>query len=282
MTTLMDLPRVVGATRPPAIPERHADARLTPALRQLGSIGIALGAYLLVRFFTQGDRDRALAHGADLLRVEQALGIDWERAAQRAVIANDALRGFFTLLYAWGYWPMVVGTLLYLWRRNRVLFTAFRNALFASGAVGLIVFATFPAAPPRMLSGFTDTVSESGQHFVAHPSGFTNPYAALPSFHAGWFFIAALVLARAATNPRRRLALWLVAPLMSVAVVVTANHYLIDVALGVGLSVGALAFAQRRLTFQGARVSATDSRAASADASSGSSCDARSASTRAA
>jgi hypothetical protein len=78
-----------------------------------------------------------------------------------------------------------------------------------------------------MLSGFTDTVSESGQHLVARPSGFTNPYAALPSFHAG-------------------------------------------------------TLAQRRSSRQGARGSATASRAASADASSGMRCDARSASTRAA
>jgi hypothetical protein len=282
MTTLMDLPRVVGATRPPAVAERHSRARLTPALAQLGSIGVALVAYLGVRFFTQGDRDRALAHGADLLRVEQALGIDWERATQRAVIGNDVLRGFFTMFYAWGYWPMVVGALLLLWRRNRALFRVFRNALFVSGAVGLLVFALYPAAPPRMLSGFTDTVSESGQHFVAHPSGFTNPYAALPSFHAGWFFIAAMVLARAAGRTGRRLAWRSLAPLMSVTVVVTANHYLIDVVLGVGLSLGALTFAQRRSSRQGARGSATASRAASADASSGIRCDARSASTRAA
>jgi hypothetical protein len=212
---------------------------------QLAALGVAFLAYSAVRFVTQGDRNGALRHGRDLLHFEGLIGLDWERSIQSAVIANDGVRQFFTLLYAWGYWPVVVGTLVVLWRADRLLFTVFRNALFLSGAVGLAVFAIYPAAPPRMLHGFTDTVADSGQQLVAHPSGFTNPYAALPSFHAGWFFLAAIVLARATRGRGLRLALHLIAPLMSVAVVVTANHYVIDVVLGVGLSLGALAIANR-------------------------------------
>jgi hypothetical protein len=225
---------------------RRPLVRAGSAPAQLLAVALAFLAYSAVRFVTQGDRRSALAHGEDLLHVERTLGIDWERSIQGALIAHDGVRQFFTLLYAWGYWPVVVGTLVLLWRVDRVRFRVFRNALFLSGAVGLVVFALYPAAPPRMLHGFTDTVAESGQHFVAHPSGFTNPYAALPSFHAGWFFLAAVVLARAARRPARRVALHLAAPLMSVAVVVTANHYVVDVVLGVALSLGALAVAGRR------------------------------------
>jgi membrane-associated phospholipid phosphatase len=221
--------------------------RRSTARAQLAAIGVAFLAYSAVRVVTQGDRAGALDHGRDLLRLERSLGLDWERGVQDALIGHDVIRQFFTLLYAWGYWPVVAGTLIVLWRVDRVLFAIFRNALFLSGAVGLLVFALYPAAPPRMLDGFTDTVAESGQHLVAHPSGFTNPYAALPSFHAGWFFLAAVVLARAAAGRpvARRVALAL-APLMSVAVVVTANHYIVDVVLGVGLSLGALTIVTRR------------------------------------
>jgi hypothetical protein len=216
------------------------------ARAQLAAVAAAFLAYSAVRVVTQGDRAGALDHGRDLLHLERAIGLDWERGVQDALIGHDVIRHFFTLLYAWGYWPVVAGTLIVLWRVDRVLFAIFRNALFLSGAVGLLVFALYPAAPPRMLDGFTDTVAESGQHFVAHPSGFTNPYAALPSFHAGWFFLAAVVLARAAARRTalRRVAR-LLAPLMSVAVVVTANHYVVDVVLGVGLSLAALAVATR-------------------------------------
>jgi hypothetical protein len=223
--------------------------RIVPASSarsQLVAVAVAFLAYSAVRFVSQGGRSDALAHGDALLRFERFLGIDWERGIQRSVIAHDAVRQFFTYLYAWGYWPAVVGTLIVLWRADRLLFTVFRNALFLSGAVGLVVFALYPAAPPRMLDGFTDTVAESGQHFVAHPSGFTNPYAALPSFHAGWFFLAAVVLARATSRPGRRVALRSLAPLMSVAVIVTANHYVVDVVLGVGLSLAALTITTAR------------------------------------
>jgi membrane-associated phospholipid phosphatase len=257
MANLHDLSRTVLPARPVYVrPVRRTLRRsgvarprsLVPsgsARAQFVAVGLAFLAYSVVRFFTQGDRANALHHGRDLLRLEGALGIDWERGVQDLVIGNDAIRQFFTLLYAWGYWPVVAGTLVVLWRWDRALFGVFRNALFLSGAVGLVVFAVYPAAPPRMLDGFTDTVAASGQHFVAHPSGFTNPYAALPSFHAGWFFLAAVVLARATRRARPRLAMHLLAPLMSVAVVVTANHYIVDVVLGIGLSLGALAVAGR-------------------------------------
>jgi hypothetical protein len=213
--------------------------------RQLAGIGGALLAYLAVRFVTQGDRPRALDHGRDILGFERALGLDIERGVQDALIGHSAIRELSTLFYAWGYWPTLAVALVWLWRRSPRWFEVFRDALVLSGLAGLIVFALYPAAPPRMLPGFTDTVRESGQHLVAHPSAFTNPYAALPSFHAGWFFLATVVLARAARTARARRALLAVAPLMSIAVVVTANHYVVDVLLGVGLSCGALAVASR-------------------------------------
>jgi hypothetical protein len=270
------LPLHVSTRRP-----QGRSRRWVPALAQLASVVAALGAYLAVRFLTQGDRERALAHGADLLGFEKRLGIDVERGVQSVTARVEVVRDACTLLYAWGYWPVVVGTLVVLWRRRRDLYVLYRNALFVSGAVGLAVFAGYPAAPPRMLSGFTDTVAESGHHFVAHPSGFTNPYAALPSFHAGWFFLAAVVLARSAPGRRVRAGLRMAAPLMSAAVVVTANHYVLDVALGVGLSYAALHVVQRRRAHDSG-VPAPAIHAAWADASSGCCSDARAASTRAA
>ena len=67
-------------------------------------------------------------------------------------------------------------------------------------------------------------------------------YAALPSFHAGWVALAAVVLALSAsqsTSPRGRwvpfgLAVAVIAS-MAAAVVVTANHFVLDAVTGVGL-----------------------------------------------
>jgi membrane-associated phospholipid phosphatase len=77
-----------------------------------------------------------------------------------------------------------------------------------------------------------------------------NPYAALPSFHAGWFTLAAIMLA---DSKHHRLALpgaVGAAAAMSAAVVVTANHYVVDVAAGTVLSFAGAALAERLLPWR--------------------------------
>lgn len=72
-----------------------------------------------------------------------------------------------------------------------------------------------------------DQLSASSLGVLAHPSGWFNPYAAMPSFHVCWTVIAAFgarqVVGRSA---------FLVPVTMSVAVVSTGNHWVLDVAAG--------------------------------------------------
>ena len=78
-------------------------------------------------------------------------------------------------------------------------------------------------------------------HFIAHPSLVVNEFAALPSFHIGWVALACAVL-MLATQRRWPRGLLIVPPiLMTVAVIVTANHYVVDVAASVAISLAALA-----------------------------------------
>ena len=213
---------------------------------QVAAILFGFLAYMAVRVLARGDRDVALRHGHDVLEFERSIGLDWEHGLQNAVVGHAAAREVFNAVYAWAYWPALIGTLAYLWRCDRSLYFRFRNALAVSGLTGLVIFAVFPVAPPRMLEGFTDTVSStSRQHLVAHPAGLVNPYAALPSFHAGWFLLAALVLGKSIGGWPSRFAGAVAAALMSVAVVVTANHFIIDVAAGITLSLAGLAVADR-------------------------------------
>jgi hypothetical protein len=74
-------------------------------------------------------------------------------------------------------------------------------ALFISGALGLVVLAAFPVAPPRFLAGFTDTVRLARQDHLAHPSAITNQHAAMPSFHVGWTVLAGAWLVPLVTRP---------------------------------------------------------------------------------
>jgi len=213
---------------------------------QVGLVAAGFVFYLVVRAVAVGERTTAIRHGEDVLHVERVLDLDWERAGQAVTIHHEWMRDVFDTVYASVYWPMLIGALLVLWRWDRRSYVILRDAMAISGAVGLLVFALYPVAPPRMLDGYVDTVSASArQHFIAHPSSFVNPYAALPSFHAGWVALAALFLAASARHWFVRAVALVPAPLMAVTVVVTANHYVVDVIAGVGLSLLGAAAAVR-------------------------------------
>jgi hypothetical protein len=215
----------------------------------VGQVALVLGAfvaYLAVRAITKSDRLTAVAHGTDVLHFERVLGVDWEQGAQEVVVDHHPWRAFFDAYYVWAFWPGVVITLAVLWLRDQHGYRLLRDALFISGAIGLVIFALYPVAPPRMLDGFTDTVSQiSREHFVARPSGLVNEYAALPSFHAGWFALATTMIGARLHHWYGRLFFYVNALLMSVAVVITANHYVVDVLVGAGLSFLGLAIASR-------------------------------------
>jgi membrane-associated phospholipid phosphatase len=81
---------------------------------------------------------------------------------------------------------------------------------------------------------------------VLQPPAFTNQYAAVPSLHVGWDLLAGIAIA---TTARRRWvrALGAVLPvLMVLAVIVTANHYVLDAVAGALLAVASLAAVRHR------------------------------------
>ncbi|MGE0309384.1 MAG: phosphatase PAP2 family protein, partial [Acidimicrobiia bacterium] len=119
-------------------------------------------------------------------------------------------------------------------------YVVLRNAMFISGAIGLVIFATYPVAPPRLLppgSGFIDTVTQwSTSYRVLQPPSLVNKYAAMPSLHAGWNLLVGIALWHAFTSKRVRTFAVASPLLMAFAVVATANHYVIDAIAGAALS----------------------------------------------
>jgi hypothetical protein len=111
--------------------------------------------------------------------------------------------------------------------------------MLISGAIGLVIFVYVPVAPPRFMTqyGFIDTVTErTNAYRVLQPPAFTNQYAAMPSLHFGWNLLMGIAWASLSGNRWTRLFGWLMPPLMFAAIVLTANHYLLD-----GVAGGALA-----------------------------------------
>lgn len=231
MSTVTDI-RERGDERDPY----HLRDRRWPlelALQAALIVGAAL-LYFAVRGVTEGAASDAVANGYRVLRFEDTLGIAVEESVQNAVLGRRWLTTVSNWVYIWGHWPVIAVTLVWLHRRHRLDFLLLRNAMFISGAIGLVVFAVFPVAPPRHLPDrFVDTVTELSRSYrVLQPPQLINEYAAVPSLHVGWNLLVGIVMFRATRHVAVRV-LAVVGPvLMASAVVTTANHYVIDGVIG--------------------------------------------------
>jgi len=109
--------------------------------------------------------------------------------------------------------------------------------MIISGAIGLIIFMTYPVAPPRFMGGFEDTVgSFSTSYKILQPPSIVNKYAALPSFHVGWNVMACVVLFKSTKFLPMRIFAVVSPLLMSFAVIFTANHWVVDGILGTAIA----------------------------------------------
>jgi hypothetical protein len=199
-------------------------------------IGIALPLYYLVRGLSHERVPLAFDHANRLIDLEKALGIVWEADLQGQVLSYQWLVDSLNAMYLYGHLPIVfvVAVWLYLWHRPQYMLM--RNAFLISGAIGLIVYATFPVTPPRLMPeefGFTDTVfSQYGVSRVANPWFLRNEYAAVPSLHFGWNLLAAVALWLASRDVAVRTFAVLMPLLTLAAIVLTANHYILDAVAG--------------------------------------------------
>ena len=179
-------------------------------------------------------RDRAL----DLMALERSLGLFWEQTMQGWILPSRTLIDLFNGIYFWTHMPVIVVTALLLFWRRRPLYGLIRNAFLVSAVIALGMYYVLPVAPPRLFPGlgFIDTMAlYSPANYQASEVGpFVNPFAALPSLHVGWALLlgVGIWLARPQRLAARRAAVVLAVLLplsQTVAVVVTANHYLLDV-----------------------------------------------------
>jgi len=215
-----------------------------PAVRFLQQVLIVLGAvvaYFGVRGLTEGDLDTAVRNAERLVAVERLLGLDLEGRLQAVVLSVPFVTTVANWVYIYGHWPLIAVVLCWLAIRHRPVFLRVRNAMLVSGGIGIVIFAMLPVAPPRLAGlGLMDTVTErSNSYRVLQPAAFTNQYAALPSLHVGWNLVVSLAVILATRRVFLRVLAVAVTLSMDAAVVLTANHYLLDVVAGLALAGGA-------------------------------------------
>ncbi len=239
----MDVSRVSAVRR----------SRFSWILGQAALVALGVFVYFRIRGLTDAARDVALEHSREIVTFEKATGLHFESAFQRPVEASEAVETVANWIYIWGHWPVIIVTMVWLAWRHRPEFLRLRDAMLVSGALGMVVFVTYPVAPPRLANlGLVDTVTESSRAYRwLQPPAFVNQYAALPSLHAGWDLLVGIAIYTAATSLTLRIIGCLMPVLMAGAVIATANHYVVDVLAGIALvlvgHVVALALERRRV-----------------------------------
>ena len=208
-------------------------------VRDFGIVLAVVGAYFLVRGLAPTRVDFAVTVTDHLIFIEQRLGIFWEAQIQEVSIRYHAVQEVANFTYAYLHFPVLLAVGVWLWSKDRQGFMFMRNVMFISMAIGVLFYYALPAAPPRLMAfngvdlGFTDTVfgGETSVQY-AQPSMILNEYAAIPSFHFGWIAMAsAMIWVNTESRVLRGAAIALTV-LMTWAIVASANHLFIDMAIG--------------------------------------------------
>jgi hypothetical protein len=190
---------------------------------------------------TQGVTSTANAafhHAQSVIRIERDLFVYHERAVQHAFIHLRVFVQFWDVYYGTAHFVVTAVALIWLFRRDPVRYPLWRNTLALTTALALIGFAFYPLMPPRLLPspfGFVDTLRRFGGSWSFDSGAMqkvSNQYAAMPSLHFGWSLWCACVIVPACRRRWTR-ALAIAYPAVTVfAIVVTANHYVMDAAGG--------------------------------------------------
>jgi membrane-associated phospholipid phosphatase len=233
-------------TRPALLVRAIAARRRPHLLGELFIVLVLLRVYDMVRARAEVRRGPAIEHGEAILTLERWLHIDVELTTNLWVTSHRLLSLIASDIYQFAHVSVTLGVLAWCWLRRPEIYRAARNALVITNIIGLTVFLLLPVAPPRLLPGygFVDAVALAGFGPTHGGPIEADQYGALPSLHLAWAVWATVIAMRLLANSSRRQLCWLYPVLITVVVVVTGNHYLLDAVAGTAVALGALHLVQ--------------------------------------
>jgi hypothetical protein len=210
------------------------------AVREVALVLAMLFAYTRIRLVASDDRSLAVHHALDVLHVERVLHLDVEATLNTVLGWLPPLEAFSSYWYAALHYTVTPLALVLLYRTRPAEYRRTRTVLALATAVALVCYVAFPTAPPRLLTGYTDTMAQTSSlgwwgaegSAVRGAGGAVNQFAAMPSMHVGWALWCSLVFWRLARNHWQRALAAGYAPVTALVVVSTANHWVLDVVLG--------------------------------------------------
>jgi hypothetical protein len=206
------------------------------------AIFVMLTLYRLGRGLVAGKDDLATANAYWLIRVEESMGLFVEQAWQQWTLQRPVVMDFFDWYYGALHFPATGLFLAWVFLRHARHYARVRNAFVVATLIGFVMHWSWPLLPPRLLPeeyGFVDTVG-ADIYGDGKLGPFANQVAAMPSLHFGWSLTIGVGAVWISANRFRWLAL--AHPVLTfLAIVVTANHYILDAVVAVPVMAAGLA-----------------------------------------
>jgi hypothetical protein len=228
---------------------RHIAGVAATIIANIAVFMVLFQLYKIVRkSFIQRAESVGFQNAEQIINLQQRLHIFFEVDLQRWVMDHEwmirSLNWYYSA-FMWSFYACCVLAIVFAPERYR----KYRRVFLLSMLLALPWYAIYPLAPPRFMTeyGFVDTLKIYGPNYFSEEGMVTaNRFAAMPSMHIGWTTIGAFMLA--AAIPYRRIGPILGVLhvfIMTITVMATGNHYILD-AVGGWLIVLA-AFAVARL-----------------------------------
>jgi len=190
-----------------------------------------------------GSRRHALDRAHEIVRLERHLHVFAEPRVQQLAREVPGLLGTLGIAYLTLHLAVTAALLLWLHQYRPAAFPVVRTTLIVASLISLIGFLAFPTAPPRMAgAGLADTVSHGAidlNHGLV--SALYNPYAAIPSMHAGYALVVGGALIRYGRSNAARAAGTAYPLFVLLVIVATGNHFFVDAAAGALVAAASLA-----------------------------------------
>ncbi|MFI7697874.1 phosphatase PAP2 family protein [Nonomuraea sp. NPDC049480] len=206
----------------------------------------------------------ATANAHTLQSVQRALHLDIELGANRWLTDHPAL--IMPAVYYYRlYYIVIIAVLVWVFVRHAESYAKVRWTLVVMTLLVLPVFWALPMSPPRFaLPGIVDILAGhdilGSGHATRDVTSGRNLFSAMPSMHVGWSLWCGYAgwFALRGSHPRSALLPWTFPLGMAVVVLITGNHYVLDIAGSVALFAASIAvvsawgrLAERRRTAAG-------------------------------
>ena len=193
--------------------------------------------------------EKALDNAEKIIDLEKSIGTFKELQIQDYFIDWRWFIQFWNVFYGTFHFGVTIFALVWLYIKFPKRYPTQRFFLLSSTGTALIGFSIFPLMPPRLLSNcgefgacltnkypFVDTLSEIGGLW-SFDSGtmqkVSNQFAAMPSLHFAWSLWCAIALYPILKNQTAKFLICTYPIATTFSVIVTGNHYWIDVIGGV-------------------------------------------------